>query len=349
MEALAESLSKTSLPTIMVIAGVFFLFLSIGGQLGAQIATDSIQRKLSGILGIVLLVGGISFYFVGKSSHQKSVEPVSDEPATRKFYLLRPNSVKPGRTIEGSSEINIQDATLTIQSDGESVAGKISIEGGDLTRTEVISSLHGHTTALKKKILADSIETTIHIGKNTETEYKNGVLQGHTILIENQNGIWVKSLVGAKATKAQQMELQESYADEHEFYPATAIEVGSDWTLAGPQLAHVSGLGNLLSVSGSAHLVFERLVKCGDGDCALISVRRLEIKGEKLVNGEIMQLKLGGHGVIHRSLSEFIDTKFLFNGHMLLEGIRIGDDNGRVKVKVLGPCRLSGSERLISD
>jgi hypothetical protein len=63
---LIKSISQTPLPTILVIAGILFIFLGIGGQLGAQIVTDSIKRKFSGILGAMLLISGFSLYCAGQ-------------------------------------------------------------------------------------------------------------------------------------------------------------------------------------------------------------------------------------------------------------------------------------------
>lgn len=55
-------LSETPVPTILVIAGIVFLFLALGGQFGAKVVTDNIRPRYSGILGTLLLLIGIVIY-----------------------------------------------------------------------------------------------------------------------------------------------------------------------------------------------------------------------------------------------------------------------------------------------
>nr|VFJ70482.1 MAG: hypothetical protein BECKFW1821C_GA0114237_102322 [Candidatus Kentron sp. FW] len=347
MNELIKSLSETSVPTILVIAGVLFLFISIGGQLGAHVATTSVKRKFSGTLGVTLLMVGISIHFVGRSHQEESTVSVPNASVRQNVYLLRPRSIEQGLTVEGSFQMNMPDATLKLLGNEGSIIGKMTLATEGLTRTEIISSLHGRPTKLKQTILRDLTKTTTRMGEHVETEHENGVLQGHTILIEKQDGVWTKNLIGTKATEAQQIKLQEPYADEYEMYPAAAIEIGTSWTVAGPQLVYMLGVGNLLSADGSAHFTFEKLEKCGDDDCALISIKRLEIKTKMLDNdGDIMQVNLGGQGVIFRSLSDFVDTKVSLNGTMSVEGTKL-INGASIQITVVGPLEMSGVERLL--
>ena len=104
MGNLIQSLSQTPLPTILVVAGILFLFLSIGGHLGAKVTTDSIKRKFAGMLGVVLMIGGISLYFAGELNDQKSQESPLSEVVRDNAYELRANSIPSGRVIEESSQ-----------------------------------------------------------------------------------------------------------------------------------------------------------------------------------------------------------------------------------------------------
>ena len=55
-------LSETHVPTILVVAGIFFLFLALGGQFGAKLVTDRVKPKSAGILGAVLLLSGVAIF-----------------------------------------------------------------------------------------------------------------------------------------------------------------------------------------------------------------------------------------------------------------------------------------------
>ena len=66
MIELIKSLAATPVSTILVIGGIFFLFLSIGGQFGAKIVTDSIKPKSAVIVGAILLIAGVAIYWLGE-------------------------------------------------------------------------------------------------------------------------------------------------------------------------------------------------------------------------------------------------------------------------------------------
>lgn len=62
MTDILEILLKTPIPTILVIAGVFFIFVSIGGGFGAHVVADKIKPKPALMIGIILLLAGIFIY-----------------------------------------------------------------------------------------------------------------------------------------------------------------------------------------------------------------------------------------------------------------------------------------------
>lgn len=347
-----QSLAQTPLPTILVVAGIIFLFLSVGGRLGAQIATDTIKRNFAGVLGVILLIGGISLYFAGQPHYQPQT-PHEEKPPKDvglNNYKLRANSLPSGRTIEKRSQFSMSDGTVTFQDGvGHVVTGKINIEGGDSEKLEILSSSNGRPTAFKQTILSDVTKTTIHIAENVTTNTEHGVLNGHSILIEKKDGVWVKSLLGSEPTEAQRNELREPYEDDYETYPAGSVKIGAEWRLDGPQIAYMSGFQNLLSVDGSASMTFEKLVDHGGEKCAVILVKRLELDGIMLNNtGNVVRFKLGGSGAIYRSLTKFIDTKWSFEGTMMADGEIILEEQ-KVKMNIVGPINVTGNDNLLTE
>lgn len=70
-----KDLQNTPLPLILVGGGILFLFIAVGGQIGAKISPDSkVKEKAAGIIGVILLLSGICLYIV------PSVLPVSSSP-----------------------------------------------------------------------------------------------------------------------------------------------------------------------------------------------------------------------------------------------------------------------------
>ena len=62
MIELVESLSETPLPTILVVAGLLFLFVGFGGGFKANVVTDKVNLKMATISGSVLLLLGVFIY-----------------------------------------------------------------------------------------------------------------------------------------------------------------------------------------------------------------------------------------------------------------------------------------------
>jgi hypothetical protein len=75
MEGILIQIAKTPLPTILVMAGIIFLFLAIVGKLGASIVVSPQKQRLAGLLGSVLLTGGLVLYFL-----RPSLTPATSEP-----------------------------------------------------------------------------------------------------------------------------------------------------------------------------------------------------------------------------------------------------------------------------
>ncbi len=93
MTDLLKVLVDTPVPMVLVVGGIFFLFLAIGGQFGAKIITDQVKQKAAGVLGVVLLLSGLGFYLIPQppltSSEQSanSASPVSPLPSPEQSVL----------------------------------------------------------------------------------------------------------------------------------------------------------------------------------------------------------------------------------------------------------------------
>lgn len=80
MKDVLIEIAKTPLPTILVLAGIFFLFLAIAGKFGTSISVLPQKQKLAGLLGGILLIGGVSLYFLRTGL----MPPVPQQPQTNK-------------------------------------------------------------------------------------------------------------------------------------------------------------------------------------------------------------------------------------------------------------------------
>jgi hypothetical protein len=64
MDSVLAALKETPIPTILVIAGIAFLLLSIAGQLAGRIAVPPERQRWAAVVGGILLVAGVALYVV---------------------------------------------------------------------------------------------------------------------------------------------------------------------------------------------------------------------------------------------------------------------------------------------
>lgn len=79
MFELVKSLAETPLPTILVVAGLLFLFVGLGGGFKANVVTDKINLKMATISGSALLLLGIFIYITPMISKSNNGNPMQTE------------------------------------------------------------------------------------------------------------------------------------------------------------------------------------------------------------------------------------------------------------------------------
>lgn len=99
-----SSLANTPLPTILVIAGLVFVFVAIGGRLSGQFVTDNVKPRDALIAGALLMIVGIALNASGRSTPDSKAEPtVSGAAHDNDAKEAEPRdstfSNKPGRII----------------------------------------------------------------------------------------------------------------------------------------------------------------------------------------------------------------------------------------------------------
>jgi len=111
MEALS-SLANTPLPTILVVAGVIFVFIALGGQFGAQVVTDRIKPANALIAGALFMAVGIALNTSGRPTPDGKVEPpvsggshapAKEQPEDATSSIARPPRVIFTRSLGGNT------------------------------------------------------------------------------------------------------------------------------------------------------------------------------------------------------------------------------------------------------
>jgi hypothetical protein len=92
MDSIIAALQETPIPTILVVAGIVFLLLSIAGQLAGRIAIPPERQRQAAIIGCFLVVVGIALHVSPLLWKSPEIPPV-----------LRPEPPS-GKTPSSSSE-----------------------------------------------------------------------------------------------------------------------------------------------------------------------------------------------------------------------------------------------------
>jgi hypothetical protein len=78
---LLSTLSHTPLPTILVVAGIFFWILAIAGSLAGKITVQRDKQKIAGLAGTALIVSGVVLFFQDEPE-SKTDRPIKDPVTT---------------------------------------------------------------------------------------------------------------------------------------------------------------------------------------------------------------------------------------------------------------------------
>jgi hypothetical protein len=91
MESVITALKDTPIPTILVIAGIVFLLLSIAGQLAGRIAVAPERQRWAAIIGGGLLAIGVALHVIPQLT-SPGTEGITPLPPTPRAKEERPGS-----------------------------------------------------------------------------------------------------------------------------------------------------------------------------------------------------------------------------------------------------------------
>jgi hypothetical protein len=101
-EGILKALQGTPIPTLLVVAGIVFLLLSIAGQLAGRIVVPPERQRQATIIGGLLLVVGVALniappqWLPSKPSNDSGVPPPRDTEPRQKAEIKPPPPLPPG-------------------------------------------------------------------------------------------------------------------------------------------------------------------------------------------------------------------------------------------------------------
>jgi hypothetical protein len=128
MESVMTALKDTPIPTILVIAGIAFLLLSIAGQLAGRIAVAPERQRWAAIIGGGLLAIGVTLHVVPQVRPTSPPPPPPPPPVSLGPQPI-PSPPKPS-VLSSTEETEPNDhmANATLMSEGTTVRGAIATD-----------------------------------------------------------------------------------------------------------------------------------------------------------------------------------------------------------------------------
>jgi hypothetical protein len=287
-------LSQTSLPGVLALAGVFFVFLSLGGKLGAQLVTDNIPKRYAAITGAFLLSCSLVLFVVPMIIFNgKSVEPKSNT------YNLHP-IIPLNQPISQLTDMEWSFASTDKSIDCSSKIHKeyiITILGRDS---------NGESSVAKRNAVSDISTVSCNISgeKDPVVTTIHGELEGKELLAhQTQEGQWsFDELLGATEKQKKAMRI-EGFIEPFTGYPHEKVPLGTVITFKDQDVSLIIGATIPGKKEGNLAIKFDHIVKDREPLAILsysmdISLTTLDENNKEL----IMKMALNGGG--HMPLSE---------------------------------------------
>lgn len=96
-----SALAKTPLPTLLCIAGVLFLLLSVSGGLSGKIQIPAAKQKTTAIIGAALLIVGLVIYLAPEKEEKIVPQPEKPVPSEGNTPKAQTPAVNPPKTQTG--------------------------------------------------------------------------------------------------------------------------------------------------------------------------------------------------------------------------------------------------------
>ena len=286
-------LSQTSLPGVLALAGVFFIFLSLGGKLGAQLVTDNIPKRYAAITGAFLLSCSLVLFVVPMIVNGKSIEPKSNT------YNLHP-IIPLNQPISQLTDMEWSFASTDKSIDCSSKIHKeyiITILGRDS---------NGESSVAKRNAVSDISTVSCNISgeKDPVVTTIHGELEGKELLAhQTQEGQWsFDELLGATEKQKKAMRI-EGFIEPFTGYPHEKVPLGTVITFKDQDVSLIIGATIPGKKEGNLAIKFDHIVKDREPLAILsysmdISLTTLDENNKEL----IMKMALNGGG--HMPLSE---------------------------------------------
>ena len=280
------ALSNTPVPTILVLVGILFVFLGLGGTVSKLPGTTAINRVWAGVLGLLLIVAGAAMHMlpqvsVAGSAHNpltaiNQAVPAKPETGAKRgeaqpvavpLFQLRPDHAMPKYGVVTKMALS---ANLPITSSATGLTGSLLMIHEQIHRQQMLAYHDKAPRLVRTDILSNKTSTGVMDDREGLSDLVRSPLEGHGVLSEYRDNAWHSSLLDGEATSEQKLELADLLVSADRALPAEAVPVGHTWHMSGDELRALVNMNGVINIKGDAYFNLSDVVECGDHHCALL-------------------------------------------------------------------------------
>jgi hypothetical protein len=312
MFEIVKALSQTSLPTILAFAGVLFVFLSIGGKLGAQIITDNVPKRYAGIAGTFFLLASLMLFVVSTSMQSQILNTVSMDNLIKTGTKDSAEGYKLRLTLPMNRPISQITAMEWTFSSNDKSTDCISISNKEYIITILGRDNNDDPSVAKRKTVTDLATVTCKaIGdKESKVNIIHGELEGLELLAhQTQDGIWIFDDPPGVTKKQKTAIINEGFMEPFSGYPREKVALGQIVTFNGEEVSLILGTAFPGKKDGVVAIKLEHIIN-DKGPVALLSLSMdISMTGINESNNEFfIKMVLNGGGRLSLSESSKIDS-----------------------------------------
>jgi hypothetical protein len=264
-------------------------------------------------------------------------------PAAEEGHVLaRKGGLPPvGTTLTEATVHEMPDAVLALKMGEQEIPGTMSTKE---VSNEVVEGLS--PTKVRRILTSKTSENRMVIMEQEQPAPEEGdALQGLPVIIEEKDGKWTATLEEGKATEEQAEALEElvqEQVDDTDFaiYGDSPRKPGDKWDV---DLKTLPTFGGATGMKGSFGVEFVEVKDFKGTPCAVLKFN-VDLAGTTVKKGEgpVMNIKLKGEALSHRSLADLVDLDFKLTGTVTVDG----SPAPQATMTMTGPMTLTGSATL---
>jgi len=178
----------------------------------------------------------------------------------------------------------------------------------------------------------------------TRSSETDGPFAGRTQHMAWTGKVWQRTLEGAAPSRDQQEALKRPWHPP-DLYPHAPLRAGQGWKLTPVQLQELIEDEQAEAVQGEVRATFERSVRCGTAQCAVIALQGTLKWQTRDDTGDVARLTWQVRGHRLRNLTTFVDERFEMHGLLRSQG-RSGLAGARVVTVLEGVVAQTGRQTL---